>query len=190
MPTTFIQDVLATAWGKLLAVLTIATLAGGLVTEGVTIWSGTSEARIARSTADYTAAKQKADADLVAFNAAIAQQKTLNAKLRESAKADEANYNAELQHQVARNAEIRKQAEADLKRAEADLNAATSVYAQRQAAADATKVESELAKAKAKRDILKLQVVKCYRPCADPPENMAICVYGCMTDLASSVAPP
>lgn len=184
---SIIQEILATAWGKLLALLTITTLAGGLVTEAVAIWNGTSEARIAHFTADYTDAKQKADANVAAFTAAIAAQKAFNGQLREKAKADEANYAAELQHQIARNAEIRKQAESNLKRAEADLNQATSVYAQRQATAEVAKIEAQLADKTVDRDRLKRDVEKCYRPCTkQSSQQYAECLTHCAMGIYGS----
>lgn len=138
-PAQFFQS----AWGKTLGVLGAIAMLLGIYIEGVSIWTGVSEAEVARWTARYSDVKQKADAEATKFKAQLGQATATYAELRASAEAKTASYKADIGKYEASNAAERQRAEQELAAARARVARAKADVQERLARAQAELTEAQ-----------------------------------------------
>ena len=131
------------AWGKTLGLLGAVAMLLGIYIDGVSIWTGVSEAKVAIWTARYSDVKQKADAEAAEFKAQLGQATAAYAELRASAEAKTASYKADIGKYEASNAEAKQRAEQELAAARARVTRAKADVQDRLARAQAELTEAQ-----------------------------------------------
>lgn len=150
-----------TVWGKILIVLTIVSVAGGIVAEVVSARTAYSAAEIARYEAQYAEISQKAESEGRRFLADEKAEEATNASLRRSSEAREADYKAQVEREKALYASIKERAEADLKKAEARVKEADSEFTRRQLEAEASSLEAETRQVKTGIEYTRKAIAAC-----------------------------